>query len=162
MKFRSLIVAAGMVIGAHSAALADDDAVAMVQAFCSLRAVEGGNAIMHLVSPSLGEAIGVALAENAKVQAAMPDEKPPLGDGIPWQSYPDLSDTCEPGTVTAEGDGRIAEVKHGFASNAGAAWTDRLVLQPGEGGVLLIDDIRYGAEGESDTLRGLLVGVFSQ
>ncbi len=162
MLFRSILLAAGMTIAGASSAFADDDAVAMAQAFCSLRTVEGGNGLMYLASPALQEAIAVALAENTRMQEAAPDEKPPLGDGIPWQSYPDVSDTCEAGNVTAEGDARIAEVRHGFKDNAGADWIDRLVLVAGDGGTLLIDDVRYGAEGDSDTLRGVLTGVFSQ
>ena len=112
MKFRSVLLAAGMALCGASAALADDDAVAMAQAFCSLRTVEGGNALMHLVSPSLREEIGKALAENAKMQEAAPDEKPPLGDGIPWHSRPDVSDTCEAGAVTAEGQAWIDTGPH--------------------------------------------------
>lgn len=161
MKFRAVLLVAGLVLGGASAARADDEAVAMAQAFCSLRTVEGGNALINLVSPSLREAIDVALAENAKIQAAAPDEKPPLGDGIPWHSYPDLSDTCEAGAVTVEGEARVVEVTYGFTANAGAAWTDRLVLVPGGGGVLLVDDVRYGTEG-GDTLRGVLQGVAAQ
>lgn len=162
MLFRSILLAAGMSIGGVSAALADDEAVAMAQAFCSLRTVEGGNGLMYLASPALQEAIAVAMAENAKIQQAAPDEKPPLGDGIPWQSYPDVSDTCEPGNVSAEGDAKIAEVKHGFDDEANEGWTDRLVLVAGEGGTLLVDDVRFGPEGDHDSLRGVLIGVFSQ
>lgn len=162
MRLREALLAAGLVLCGAAPALANDDATAFAQAFCSLRMVEGGNALVYLASPALKEAIDGAMAENAAMQQARPDEKPPLGDGIPWQSHPDASDTCEPGAQIAEGDATIVAVSHGFADDAEAGWTDRLVLVPGESGVLLLDDIRYGEEGDSDTLRGVLVGVFSQ
>ena len=162
MKFRAALLTAALSLGWTAANASDEDATAMAQAFCALRTVDWGSARINLVSPSLAEAIEVAMQENDRIQAAAPDEKPPLGDGIPWQSYPDVADSCDVGQVSHEGEAALVEVKYGFSDNADAGWSDRLVLVSGEGGVVLVDDVRYGPEGDSDTLRGVLVGVFSQ
>lgn len=157
---RRLVAALLMGVAMQGVALAnDDEAKAFAQAFCSLGDLEQGMGRMYLLSASLTEAVKSALAENAKLQAATPDEKPPLGDGVPWQSVPDRAPVCEAGAVLAEGESTLVEVRYSFPDAPDANWTDRLVLIPG-GGALVIDDIRYGAEGDDDTLRKALTEAF--
>ena len=147
-------------LAGNGVALAQEaDVEPYVQAFCGLRGVEGGAARIHLLSPALTAEVMKALAENARLQAETPDEKPPLGDGVPYQGFPDAAPVCEAGTVSRDGDAVVAEVKYSFPDAPDAGWTDRLVLVEGEGGVYVIDDIRYGADGD-DTLRDVLEAAF--
>ena len=143
------------------AALAQEvDVEPYVQAFCSLRTADNGAARIYLLSPSLAAAVMEAQAKNAVLQAETPDEKPPLGDGVPYQSYPDAAPRCGPGEAGRDGEAVVAEVVYSFPDTEGSDWTDQLVLVEGEGGVYVIDDIRYGAEGAEGTLRSFLETAF--
>ena len=155
MKLIAVALGAALMMGTVAHAQ-QDEAAPYVQAFCGLRAVEGGNARIHLMSPSLVELVNKALAVNAKLQAETPDEKPPLGDGVPYQSYPDVAPKCEPGAAAKDGDAIVAEVKYSFPDSPDANWTDRLVLVADDAGTLLVDDILYGETGEDGTLRAFL------
>lgn len=160
MKKWAAVLAMGL--ATTCAALAQDaDVDAYVQAFCGLREADGGAGRIYLLSPGLTEVVTAALEKNAEIQAEYPDEKPPLGDGVPYQGFQDYAPVCEPGASFAKGDKIIAEVKYAFPDEDAEA-TDRLVLVKGEGGVYVIDDIRYGAEGDDDTLRNALAGAFAE
>ncbi len=134
---------------------------ALGEAFCLMK--DGPEAVgpLLLVTPALAAEIRAALAKNAEIQKAHPDEKPPLGDGVPFQSYQDVSPKCEVGTVEGEGIGAVVEIKHCFPDEPSANYSDRLVLGAGwNEGTLGIDDILYGAEGDHGTLRKTLVTAF--
>lgn len=153
----------GIALLTQGTAFAQDDVtVPYVQAFCSLGTVDGGSGRAYLATPELGEAIRTAMAENARLQEADPQEKPPLGDGVPWQSFQDVAPACEPGAVTTEGERLVAEVKYSFPDSPGSGWIDRLVLVKAPDGVLYVDDVRFGATGEDETLRKTLAEAFSQ
>ena len=145
----------------YVASAQDDDVDAYVQAFCSLREADGGAGRIYLLSPGLTEVVTAALEKSAAIQAETPDEKPPLGDGVPYQGFQDYAPVCEPGKSVAEGDKVVAEVKYAFPDQQDADAMDRLVLVKGEGEVSVIDDIRYGAEGDENTLRSALAGAFA-
>ncbi len=160
---RLIAAALGLALSMQGAAFAQDsDAVAYVQAFCSLGTVDGGAARAYLATPELSDAIKTAMAENAKMQDANPEEKPPLGDGIPWQSFLDVAPVCEAGSIEAEGDRTVAQVRYSFPDSPGSGWTDRLVLVKAPDGVFYVDDVRYGETGEEETLRKTLSEAFSQ
>ena len=101
---------------------------------------------MYLVTRALGAAIDEAVKKNDAIAAATPDEKPPLGDGVPFQSYPDEAPVCHAGKF-AEADGKqTVEIEYIFADTPDANWTDRLVLVT-EDGRPRIDDVLYGTIG---------------
>ncbi|HZY69077.1 MAG TPA: hypothetical protein VFE52_10835, partial [Devosia sp.] len=69
--------------------------------FCLSRLGSDDAAISGLLTPALAADIDAAgVANDAWIAANPPDEKPPLGDGIPWQSYPDYAPECSVGLVT--------------------------------------------------------------
>lgn len=144
-----------------AAAAQDDLGTPYVQAFCVLANAEDGMGRLYLVTPGLSDAIMAALGKNEKLQAETPDEKPPLGDGIPWQSFPDVAPVCEAGATVADGDRLIAEVRYRFPDQPDGNWSDRLVLVKGADGAYTIDDVLYGEEGE-DSLRGALANAFAE
>ena len=161
---RSLL-AAVLISMAASGASAEDRpksaAAAFGATFCLMKDNPPGADLMVLVTPSLADEITKALAKNDEIQKAHPDEKPPLGDGIPFQSYPDVSPKCEVGKVEGEGAGAVVEIRHGFPEAPSADYSDRIVL--GEGwtrGTVGIDDVLYGASGDNGTLRRTLAEAF--
>jgi hypothetical protein len=164
MKKRNLAAAALIAMTTCGASAQDQPrsaAAAFGDAFCLMKDNPTAAGPMVLATPSLAEAIRAAMAKNDEIAKAHPDEKPPLGDGIPFQSYPDVSPRCEVGTVAGEGAGAVVEIRHSFPDAPTADYADRIVL--GEGrieGTLGIDDVRYGAEGDGGSLRKMLVEAF--
>lgn len=127
--------------------------------FCSL-VQEGEQSITldALLSPSLAGAVSAALARNDAIQAAAPDEKPPLGDGIPWMSWPDRPDTCTVGAAAPGDHEAILPISYGFNNAPQAAYTDSLVLVQ-EGGTWRVDDVILINE---QHLRTILETAFQQ
>ena len=109
------------------------------------------SATLALMTPSLLKVIAEAKARNDVIAKATPDEKPPFGDGIPYQSFPDAAPGCEAGEVVEKPGRTEAEVTYRFPDTPNADWTDRLKLVP-EGDKLLVDDILFAnvANGEPD------------
>jgi hypothetical protein len=145
-------------------ALAADDPHSVVEAFCKARLADDEAATLALLTPSLVEVIDGAKARNDVIAKATPDEKPPFGDGIPYQAFPDRAQGCETGKVEQK-PGRIEiEVNYLFPDTPKANWTDRLKLVA-EGDGLRVDDILFAdvANGEPDQgLRKILFEAFDQ
>jgi hypothetical protein len=136
----------------------------VARAFCAARVSSSDEATRKVLSHGLLDAIAEAEKRNAAAQAAMPDDKPPLGDGIPYQSFPDVPEACAPGKVTVVGNVTEVGVVYSFASSPNAGWTDVLLLAPGGEGYL-IDDIRLlGSADGSDAvlLSDVLKSAFDQ
>jgi len=137
----------------------DGDAGGLVgRLFCQMRG-EGEPAIRYLLTRSLTAEIDKALAKNDVVAAARPDEKPPLGDGVPFQAYQDFAPDCRVVAVAAVVGGFDVDVEHVFTGQADANWTDRLVVRT-EDGLARIDDILYGPEQFETGLRQALAAAF--
>ncbi len=130
----------------------------IAQEFCS--AVQSGNqtAIESLLTPSLQRAVQRAQRHSDAIQKSRPTEKPPLGDGIPYQSYPDRADRCEAGLKITSA---IQEIRYLFAAYPDANWTDRIVLVKNKDGAQKIDDILYAPD-YKDSLRNVVKEVLAQ
>ncbi|MDB5536888.1 MAG: hypothetical protein JWQ65_1763 [Devosia sp.] len=83
-----------------------------------------------LLTPELVEAITIAETRNAQFESQHPGDKPPLGDGLPWRSYPDTADSCTIGAVTLSDDATAAsvEINYSFKAEPSANYTDTLQL----------------------------------
>lgn len=133
---------------------------ALGEAFCLVKDFPETAGPAMLVTPSLEAEIRKAAERSDQIAKAHPDEKPPLGDGVPYQSFPDVAPACEVGAISGQGPGAVVEIRHRFPQEPGADFTDRLVLGQGwHDGILGIDDVLYGAEGSEDGLRKVLKGV---
>ena len=130
---------------------------AIAETFCAARTIGDMSLIEPYLSGALQEAIGTAMARNDLIQQTAPDEKPPLGDGVPWASYPDAPPSCDVDYEAVRTTPAAVPVSYDFADEPGAAWTDTLVLREIDGEWRL-DDIRYG--GSEQTLTDLLVAAF--
>jgi len=159
------VLAAAIFCATIGVAIADDEPKSAEQAFgevfCFVKDMPPAAGPVMIVTPALADEIGKALDKNEVIAKAHPDEKPPLGDGIPFQSYQDLTPKCEVGKISGEGVGAVVEIKHIFPDTPSANYSDRLVLGPGwKPGFYGIDDVLYGADGDNGTLRKTLVEAF--
>jgi len=115
-----------------------------------------------LLSPALVEVVTRAEIRNAQFKSQHPDDKPPLGDGLPWRSYPDTADGCIVGSVTISADASAASVQinYTFQSAPAANYTDTLRLKQttGTDRFYQIDDID---EIDGQTFAGTLIALFA-
>ena len=118
------------------------------QIFCLSRSGNDEAVISGILTADLSKAISDAEAKDAEWAKKNPDEKPPLGDGIGWQSTPDYADTCEVGLLTLSKKDAKVEIKYSFKDYPDGNYTDTLILKkvPIEGmdvGYWRIDDVIY-------------------
>jgi hypothetical protein len=163
MRFRLMIASLAMALFAGGA-LAADEPRSVAEAFCKARLADDEGKTLALLTPSLVKVIEEAKARNDVIAKATPDEKPPFGDGIPYQAFPDVAQGCEAGEISDK-SGRVeVEIDYLFPETPKANWTDRLKLVA-DGDRLLIDDILFAnvANGEPDQgLRRVLFDAFDQ
>ncbi|MBL8578967.1 MAG: hypothetical protein JNK47_17245 [Mesorhizobium sp.] len=159
-----LTVALIAMVSLSIAATAADDPRTVGEAFCKARGANDDAATRSLLTPSLIAEVDAAQARSDVIGKTNPDEKPPLGDGIPYQAFPDVPKDCVVGAV-ADGAGSIeVKVTYSFPDSPDANWTDRLKLVT-ENDSLSIDDVIYAnvANGEPDlSLRQILMDAFDQ
>ncbi len=133
-------------------------------AFCAARMKNDEKQVRALLSPSLLEVIEEAETRNDAIAKATPDEKPPLGDGIPWQGFPDQAPLCKAGEAKQVPGRTEVLVRYEFPDTPNAGWTDKLLLVSAGSG-LLIDDILYQIPAnhtEQIGLRSVLFNAFDQ
>jgi hypothetical protein len=131
------------------------------EAFCLSRLTGDTGPIDGLLSPELRVAIAEAETKNAAIQKQAPDEKPPLGDGIPWQSWTDYADTCTVGAVTFMQDEANVAIDYAFTEYPDANFTDTLELKllpgPYDNSLWRLDNISYATDSD---LRTALISAF--
>lgn len=133
------------------------------QIFCIGRLGNDMAPVLALTTPVLRAAIAYAEARSATIQLAAPDEKPPLGDGVPWQSWQDYAPQCSVGEIKTSATMTGVSIDYAFPDQPDASWTDTLVLvpvvtEPGMPPFLRIDDITYATGG---TLQSALTDAFA-
>jgi hypothetical protein len=121
-------------------AASDADAQALVEAWCQAVMTRNEVAAVGLMSPDLQAAVAEARTASDAFAASHPDEKPPLGDGLPITSFPDGVSECTGETVTTAG----AMIT--LSAGAGATWTDSLAFLTGPDGALKVADIYYAPD----------------
>ena len=126
--------------------------------FCKL--TQGGEqfAPKYLLTASLVAEIDAGLKKNDEWAAAHPGDKPPLGDGIHFASFPDGAPVCRVDPIAAEGTMHV-DIQYIVGASPEANWTDRLVLKS-EGGLPRIDDVLYGTAKYDLGLRDALTAAF--
>jgi hypothetical protein len=133
------------------------------QIFCLSRIGNDEAVIAGILTDGLRQAIATADKKNDDFATKYPDEKPPLGDGVPWQFSPDHADSCHVGLVTlSKSDARV-EIKYGFKEDSAANYVDTLILRkvPIEGmdvGYWRIDDVIYP---DGTDMKDALVDAFA-
>ena len=131
--------------------------------FCYSRLGNDDAVISGILTADLAAAIAAARKADAAFAKAHPGDKPPLGDGIPWQSRADQADNCDVGLVSLSRMDARVEIRYGFKADPNAGYIDVLLLKkvPIEGtdaGRWRIDDLSYTDGGD---LRGALRDAFT-
>jgi hypothetical protein len=132
--------------------------------FCVARIGNDMGPVTGILSAELTDDIARAQAVNDEWAKANPGDKPPLGDGIPWQSWPDYAPSCTVGDVTESGDSAEVELRYAFPDSTGADFADTLLLKKvatDEFGTMAwrIDNVRYADSGD---LRQFLAGISAE
>jgi hypothetical protein len=164
MRWRSVALAGLLVFAVGQAEAAGTKPADVAAAFCATRVAGDEEGVRSLLSPTLLSAITEAETRNLAIAEAAPDEKPPFGDGIPYQSYPDLPHGCTADATETVGEAVHVTVSLSLTSAPTAGWRDTLVLVPAEGGYRIDDIIFRGAPdgSEAPTLRSTLRDAFDQ
>jgi len=161
---RALIAAMLLVAAALSSPSFAGEAEDIATSFCVTRMKSDAEAVKPMLTQSLLAVIKDAEERNDIIAKGNPEEKPPLGDGVPYQSFQDVPDTCEPGQPVEKAGLTEVPVKYTFKDSPDAGWTDTLILAR-DGGKLLINDVRYQGSADGSALVGLrevLNGAFDQ
>ncbi len=134
------------------------DHLVLGQLFCDLRKDNAEVPVRYLLTEELLKQIDAAEAASQKFETDNPGDKPPLGDGIPFQSYPDVADQCRPASYTASGGNAQIDIQYSFTATPDANFTDRLVVKM-ESGRPLIDDVLYATDDYKLGLRKVLADI---
>ena len=132
------------------------------QIFCLSRIGNDEAVIKGILTDGLATAIKIAVDKSDAWAKKNPDEKPPLGDGLGWQSSPDHGDTCDIGLVTLSKTDAKVEIRYTFKDYPAGDYTDTLILKkvPIDGmdvGHWRIDDVIYP---DGTDLKSSLVSAF--
>jgi hypothetical protein len=165
MRFTLAASVAAIALGAAPAAAQDMVTLTPAQIgqiFCLSRVGNDMAPVSGLLTAGLRDAIVEAEAKNTAYEAANPGDKPPLGDGIPWQTAPDYAATCTPGDVTFKMDEADVKIAYGFPDYPDANFTDTLQLRLVDDPVTdarlwRIDNVGYAEDGD---LRTMLASIF--
>lgn len=154
-----VLVGAALVAGVVAApAQETDEHLVLGSLFCQLRANGGEQPVRYLLTKALLDAIDAAYATSDAWEKANPGDKPPLGDGIPFQSFPDVADGCGP-TKSAVVDGvPMIDISYTFKAYPDADYADRIVVR-NENGRPLIDDVLYQTNDYKSGLREILADI---
>ncbi len=132
--------------------------------FCLSRVTGDMGPIEGMLTPSLEQAIDTAIEKDIAWGAANPGEKPPLGDGIPWQAWPDYAPDCTVGEVAnAAADEATVPISYAFPDAPDANFTDTLHVTESIDvrrsiPVWRIDNVQYATGGD---LKAFLASAFS-
>jgi hypothetical protein len=154
MRLPILAALAALTFTASGARAEDDMHMVTVKAdqigqiFCISRLGNDEAVLDGILSPDLKQAIADAWTKDEAWEKANPGEKPPLGDGIPWQAWPDYAAECKVGIVALMKTDARVEISYSFPEDAAANFTDTLLLkkidQPDYGvGFWRLDNIAY-------------------
>lgn len=154
---RSLLLSALLLTACATSPAHIEQAGDTATAFCKITPHENGMLNQILLTPDLAYTVRRAEAINALLARRNPGEKPPLGDGVPWQAYPDAAAPCVPTeTFTIDGT-RYVGVRYDIPGEPRVTWTDRLALKPVDG-EWKVDNVLYGPD-YTYTLRDALYRV---
>jgi hypothetical protein len=133
------------------------------QIFCIASVGNDMTPIEAMVTPKLDSAIAEANGKETLAIQNLPDEMPPLGDGLPWRSMQDYADGCTVGAVTVHDGEASVEIHYSFAQYPETNYTDTLLLAqvfpgPDLPAVWRLDDIILAND---QTFTGTLTAAFA-
>jgi hypothetical protein len=133
------------------------------QIFCIASLGNDMTPIEAMLTPQLNAAIAEADINESLAIYRAPDEKPPLGDGLPWRSVPDYADGCTVGAANIHDAEASVEIHYGFSQHPDAGYTDTLLLAqvfslPDRPQIWRLDDIILAND---QTFTGTLISAFA-
>ena len=161
---KTVIAAAAFALLVGNAAAAAETPQQLAEAFCAARVEDNERQVRALLSPSLLKIIAEAQERNDDIAKATPGDKPPLGDGIPYQGFPDRAPVCKAGKSREFPVAWKSRCTTNFPTRrpptgrTGCSW-----LQSGKD--FLIDDILFQIPAnhtEEIGLRSVLFNAFDQ
>ncbi len=158
MRFVLAPLAALMLATSASAQVAPLTPTELGTLFCAATQSGDMSAIQPYIGDELDLAIARAEADSAVRQLEKPDEKPPLGDGVPWASYPDAADDCTVIYVNDNATPTEVAIARKYAGGADADHQD-VLLVTGTGPDIEIVDLRYA---DGTTLSQFLADAVAQ
>lgn len=116
-----------------------------------------------ILTADLQSAVAAAEEKDAAFAAAHPDDKPPLGDGLPWRTWPDYADGCTVGEALTEREMSIVPIRYTFSEAPDANYSNDLILVPasfvdGAPTIWRINDVDLG---DGQTFRTVIETAFA-
>lgn len=142
MRHLTTLLALPIVLAANLVVAQEIPPTTIAEMFCLARTVGDMSLVEPYISADLDYAVKEASAKTLLAQQKAPDEKPPLGDGIPWQSFPDQAPECLVDYAAPANDPAEVRITYTFATTPDANWTDTLVIRKVDG-AWMIDDIMF-------------------
>jgi hypothetical protein len=130
------------------------------QIFCIARTGNDMAPIEAITTPALRQAIARADARESSWAKRNPGEKPPLGDGLPWQGSQDYTSDCTADHASANGPSASVAINYAFAGDPSGNYADLLMLrqvQNVDGNVWRIDNIQFA---DKTTMRQQMIDAF--
>ncbi len=108
-----------------------------------------------VLADDLASLIDNAFARSNEYEIAHPGDKPPMGDGVPWRTFPDYADGCTVGEASVRDLVATVVINYTFSEYPDANYSNSLILLPdypenGPPYIWRIDDIDLG---DGNTLR---------
>jgi hypothetical protein len=158
MRQIAAFLALPIALAPQPAAAQEIPPTSVAEMYCLGRTVGDMSLVQPYVSPDLDYAIEAAWAKNLVAQEKAPDEKPPLGDDIPWQSFPDQAPECLVDYAVPIADPTEVGITYSFPAEPDANWTDTLVIRKVDG-AWRIDDVIFT---DGTLLTTALTDAFAQ
>lgn len=160
MHFRNLALALPLIAVTSASAGTVPTPLDFGKLFCEASLAGNMAAIEAEMSPDLALEVAEAEAKNAQAAASFPDEKPPLGDGLPWRSWQDHADGCDVGAIRMDKSNALVKINYSFKDQPDASYSDKLVLVPSvnDPGTWELSDIHLI---DNQTMRSFLASAFA-
>ena len=115
-----------------------------------------------MLTDDLKAVIDDAFERSNAYELAHPGDKPPLGDGLPWRTFPDYADGCTVGEATVKDLMATVVINYTFSEYPEANYSNALILLPSypENGPPYFWRIHDVDLGEGNTMRGFIAGTF--
>lgn len=134
------------------------------QIFCIGSLGNDMSPVFAVISEDLRSVIDRAAEHSDAYAIAHPGEKPPLGDGLPWRTWPDYADGCTVGEASIKDLLATVVINYTFSDAPSANYSNALILLPDypENGPPYIWRISDVDLGDGNTLRAILYNTFEE
>ena len=100
------------------------------QIFCIGRLGNDMSPVSGVLNDDLGALIDDAFARSNAYLDSHPGDKPPMGDGVRWSSFPDYADGCTVGDESIRDLVAYVVINYTFSDYPEANYADTLMLLP--------------------------------